>query len=134
MINVAVVEDRDCEAKLLLDCLNKFQSEYKEELNIKRFFDADGFLDNYRVGTYDIVFMDIETPGEKNGMDAAGLLRAIDKQIVIIFVTNMAKYASKGYSVDALDYILKPVNYSEIAFKFQKAIGIIKTNEQIMLA
>ena len=40
----------------------------------------------------------------------------------IIFVTNMAQYAIKGYEVSAIDFIVKPVRYTSFAFKFGRAV------------
>ena len=37
----------------------------------------------------------------------------------IIFVTNMAQYAVKGYEVNALYYIIKPINYQNVSFKLR---------------
>ena len=39
-----------------------------------------------------------------------------------MFVTNMAQYAIKGYEVDALDYVLKPVSYGAFCTKLSRAI------------
>lgn len=58
---------------------------------------------------YDIVFLDIEMP-LLNGIETAKKLRKFDSDVCIIFVTNMPQFALKGYEVDALDYVLKPVN------------------------
>ena len=44
-------------------------------------------------------------------MTAAEEIRKMDSEVVIIFITNMTQYAIRGYEVDALDYILKPVSY-----------------------
>ncbi len=42
--------------------------------------------------------------------------------MVLVFVTNMAQYAIRGYEVDALDYVLKPVNYYQFCTKLSRAI------------
>ena len=44
-----------------------------------------------------------------DGMTAAEEIRRMDSEVMIIFITNMAQYAIRGYEVGALDYILKPV-------------------------
>ena len=46
-----------------------------------------------------------------DGMTAAQKIREADPEVILIFLTSMAGYAVKGYEVDALDYILKPVSY-----------------------
>ena len=44
----------------------------------------------------------------------------------LIFITNMARYAIRGYEVEALDFVLKPVSYEQFYMKMQKAV--FKTN------
>lgn len=131
MIKIAIVEDNDIEAQQLLSCLQLFEKECRQTFQIDKFNDAKVFLDNYNKN-FDIVFLDIELPGI-NGMKAAFKIREFDKNVIIIFVTNMAKFAIKGYEVNALDYILKPVKYEKLLFKIQKAIEIVKANSEAEL-
>ena len=85
------------------------QKEKGVEFETEHFSEAYSFLTNY-TARFDIVLMDIELPG-LNGMDAAEKLRRIDKNVVLIFITNMAQFAVRGYAVDAMDFIVKPVSY-----------------------
>ena len=57
-----------------------------------------------------------------NGMDAARKLRELDKNVMLIFVTNLTQYAISGYEVEAFDYILKPINYYDFALKLSRAL------------
>ena len=52
-------------------------------------------------------------------------IRKIDTEVVIIFITNMAQYAIRGYAVDALDYVLKPVSYFAFSQRLNRAISRI---------
>ncbi|MCX6120933.1 MAG: LytTR family DNA-binding domain-containing protein [Ignavibacteriales bacterium] len=54
----------------------------------------------------DLLFLDIQMPGE-SGFD---LLEKIDLQAHVIFVTAFDEYAIRAFEVDAIDYLLKPVN------------------------
>jgi two-component system, LytTR family, response regulator len=54
----------------------------------------------------DLLFLDIQMPGE-SGFD---LLDKIDLQASVIFVTAFDEYAIRAFEVDAIDYLLKPVN------------------------
>ena len=73
--------------------------------------------------------MDIEMP-HMDGMEAARRIRAVDPAVVIVFITNMARYAVKGYEVDALDFVLKPVTYPQFAMKMKKAAAIAAGRER----
>lgn len=54
----------------------------------------------------DLVFLDIQMPG-MNGFD---VLEHINPEINVIFVTAFDEYALRAFEVNALDYLLKPVN------------------------
>lgn len=56
-------------------------------------------------------------------MTASRRLRAPDRDVILIFVTNMANYAVSGYEVDALDFIVKPVSYFPFTVKLERALG-----------
>ena len=117
MLRCAIVEDSPRELEHLKECLARYSAERDIPLETTAFGDAASFLEHYRAD-YDIVFMDIELPGI-NGMEAAHRLREIDQQVILIFVTNMAQFAVKGYEVDALDYIIKPAQYGPLSIEVQ---------------
>lgn len=122
MIRVAIVEDEQPAADALAQQLERFEKEQNIQggFHVTRFSDAVTFLEGYRP-VYDIVFMDIEMP-DLGGMDAAAKLREIDKAVILIFVTNLAQFAIKGYEVDALDFVVKPVSYYVLSLKLRRAI------------
>lgn len=131
MIKIAIVEDE----KSAQDKLTSFILEYckKEDVDIdfEVFSDAISFLNNYR-SVYDLLFLDIDMPG-LDGLTAAKKLREIDKKILIIFVTNLAQFAVKGYEVDALDYIVKPFSYSNFASKMKRAVEHINFDSDMIV-
>lgn len=57
-----------------------------------------------------------------NGMEASFRLRELDDNVTLIFVTNMAQYAVKGYEAQAFYFIVKPVSYFNFSQKLDKAI------------
>lgn len=126
MIKIAIVEDNKIASDTLLEYLNIYSEKSGETFESIVFRDAISFLTGYK-SVYDIVFMDIELP-HLDGMAAAAKLRQVDKKILLIFVTNMAQFAVKGYEVDALDYIVKPVGYSNFELKLKKAVALVKSN------
>lgn len=62
-----------------------------------------------------------------NGMEAATALRKKDSSVLLVFVTNMAQYAVRGYDVNAAGFILKPVSYYDFLMRMRKCIGILQT-------
>ena len=77
-------------------------------------------MEHYRP-IFDVVFLDIEMP-IINGMDAARKIRAKDEDVIIIFLTQLAQYAVKGYEVHAFDFIVKPVDYASFRLKLKCAL------------
>lgn len=126
MLNVAIIEDEIKTQELLKSYFADFTENHGKEFNIVYFDNPIKFLTNYKAN-YDMVLMDIELP-HMNGMVASHKLREIDKNVTLIFVTNMAQFAVEGYSVNAFDYIVKPVSLDDFSLKLERAIDRIKNN------
>ena len=115
MLNVAIIEDSEKDAKNLQNNLMRYGQENRAEIKINIFDNVRVFLLNYKP-VYDIIFMDIMMP-YINGLDAAKELREKDKKVPLIFVTDMAQYAIKGYSVNAMDFFVKPIVYYDLKLR-----------------
>jgi DNA-binding LytR/AlgR family response regulator len=63
---------------------------------------------------YDVVFIDIEMPG-LSGLDAARLVHGRVGAPQLVFVTAHEQYAIEAFAVEALDYLLKPVDPERLA-------------------
>lgn len=127
MIRVAVVEDEAQAAKTVKEYLSRYEMENSIKFDLKTFPNAISLLERY-TAEYDLIFMDIRMP-YMNGMDAAHRLRALDQKVMLIFLTSLTQYAVAGYEVDALDYIIKPVNYYDFALKLTRAVKRIPAPE-----
>jgi len=127
MIRIAIVEDDNNYKEQLIDFLHKFKQERGETISIETFSDGDEIVENYHA-QYDIILMDVQMQF-MDGMSAAEEIRKMDSEVVIIFITNLAQYAIKGYAVDALDYILKPISYFQFSQRLTRAIERMKRRE-----
>ena len=127
MLRVAVVEDDEKSRNLLRDMIGRYAGEHQMEIRTDEFADGREIVENY-TPDYDILLFDIEMPG-LSGMEAAEKIRETDRDVVMVFITNMAQYAIKGYEVDALDFILKPVSYETFSMRFTRAAGRVKNRE-----
>ena len=124
MIKIAIVEDEVLYAVQLQEYLKKYEEEYRETFEISVFQDGDQIVHHYKA-EYDVILMDVEMRF-MDGMSAAEEIRKMDTEVVIIFITNMPQYAVRGYEVDALDYVLKPITYFAFAQRLNRAIERIK--------
>ena len=120
MAKIAVVEDNDAMREQLCGFIAQYARESGRQLDVTAFADGAEIVDPYRPG-FDIIFLDIEMP-TLGGMPTAERIRQVDPDVVLVFVTNMAQYAIRGYEVDALDFVLKPVNYYQFSTKLARAL------------
>lgn len=120
MISTVIVEDENQAAARLSEFLSRYGADRGQRFRITVYDNAASFLEEYRGGV-DLVFMDIQMPG-LNGMDAARLLREKDREVQIVFVTSLMTYAVSGYEVGALDYIVKPFEYKDLALRLGRAL------------
>jgi two-component system, LytTR family, response regulator len=74
----------------------------------------------------DIIFLDIQMPG-KTGFD---MLNELDRAPHVVFVTAYDDYAIKAFEVNALDYILKPVDPKRLQDALQK-VELVEDKERI---
>lgn len=133
MLKIAIVEDEEETLNQLHTFLTRYGSERQVSMQVAAFRDGSELL-HAGFSEFDIILMDIEMP-TVNGMETAEQIRQSGSDVVIVFVTNMAQYAIQGYSVGALDYILKPVTYYTLSVRLERAIGQVKRREdrQIVL-
>lgn len=132
MKRVAVVDDMQVDVEHLKDCLYKFSDESGERFEVETFKDGHSFLTEYKSRKFDVVFMDIEMPGI-DGMSVAAHLRKLDESVLLVFITQMAQYAIKGYEVNAFDYIVKPYGYKTFALRMKKIIANLNGRTGAML-
>ncbi|MFA6624342.1 MAG: LytTR family DNA-binding domain-containing protein [Bacilli bacterium] len=121
MIRIAVVEDSKSDTSLFKEYVSKYQTENNSVFDVHYFNSGVSFLEEYKA-EFDIIFMDIDLP-EMNGLDVSAKLRERDSEVVLIFLTNLAKYAIKGYSVNAFDFVAKPITYYSFSTMLKRAIN-----------
>lgn len=76
---------------------------------------------------YQVVFLDVSMPG-MNGLELAAALQEMETKPCIIFVTAYDKYAVSAFAVDAVDYLLKPVDPLLLKKTIKKVRKIVQDN------
>ncbi len=123
-MKICYLEDERSEIERLENYLTRFQAEQQGFQYVLESYDrAYQLLDAYRRDA-DLIFLDIQVP-DMLGIDAARRIREVDQNVMIIFLTNLTQYAIDGYSVNAFDYILKPLNYFSFSRKLQRALRML---------
>jgi Response regulator of the LytR/AlgR family len=112
-MNIAILEDDDADACALKSILTSYLERHSIAFQLERFSNPLQFPENS--SQYDLIFLDIMMPN-LNGMDLAKKIRKNNASVSLVFVTNMLRYAVEGYSVEAADFIVKPIN----AYRFER--------------
>lgn len=129
MIEIAAVENDNIDAENLKNCLKEyFSTEYKTQYNLSLYEDAESFLEDYN-DQFDLIFMDIDLK-EINGINAAKTIRNRNKNVAIVFLTNLSHFAMNGWEVNALDYILKPITQYTFNLRMPKIIHYMQVNNE----
>lgn len=128
MYTIAIIEDQEADRAQIQAYVDRYSQEQNRQFRICQFAEPMAFLAHY-TGDYDLVLLDIQLP-PFNGMEIARRLRAIDPTVALVFITNMEQFAVEGYQVDALDFVVKPINYYRFKAMMGKALGVIAQNRE----
>ena len=133
MLRIAICEDDEQAAALCRSYIRRFSQETGTACTASVFVNAVQFLDAFRPGEYDLIFMDIQMP-VLNGVDAARKLRKNDPDVSLVFVTDMKNRMADGYEVEALDFIIKPMTYFKFEVVMKRALRrLTRKREEIFL-
>ena len=107
-----IVDDERLARKELLSLLE----EHKEIEIVGEAANADEAIEKIDELKPDLLFLDIQMPG-KTGFE---LLEMLDSAPRVIFTTAYDEFAIKAFDVNALDYLLKPIQHERLAEAIQK--------------
>ena len=118
-----------------------FRIEFKNVLD-KALVNVDYDIDTFSGGSslyeaflkepFDLVFLDVEMPGI-DGITLAKRLRAISENVHIVFLTSHIEYALEGYEVNALRYLVKPVDMNKLGEVLKYVQDKKNNSRQIMI-
>ncbi len=112
-----IIDDERLARKELMNLLSK----HPEIEIIGECANADEAIKAIEEHNPDLIFLDVQMPG-MNGFE---MLKKLEVVPQVIFVTAYDEYAMKAFEVDAIDYILKPVEDIRLTEAIQK---VVKTN------
>lgn len=127
-MRIAIVEDEAVYQQQLREYLVKYQEEFGGSLQITCYDSGMSFIHSF-ASQFDIILLDVAMP-YFDGIETARRIRTVDSEVVILFVTNQAQHAIRGYEVDAMDYILKPISYFAFSQRLKRALSRVKRKEE----
>lgn len=132
MINIAICDDSLIDSQYIKSIVEKWKDKANLTCKISLFSSAENFLFNYSdFKEYDILLLDIEMKN-MDGVTLAKTIRKDNKLVQIIFITGYSDYILDGYDVDALHYLMKPVNSDKLEEVLTKAVSLINKNEKCL--
>lgn len=127
--NIAVCDDSRPDADYVISLVKGWAEITGNLAVIKVFQSAEEFMFHYEdEKNYDILLLDIEM-GHMNGVELARKIRTKDREIQIIFITGYNEYIGDGYDVEALHYILKPVQKEKLHGILNRACEKLQKNQ-----
>ena len=133
MFKILALEDEKPQQELLAQFLTRYRQQNPAFQYTLTLYDRGiQFLTDYHRDA-DLIFLDIRMP-DMLGIDVARELRKSDDNAMLVFITSLTQYAIDGYSVDAFDYILKPLHYASFAAKMDRILrGLSQRENDITL-
>jgi len=122
-VNLAVCDNETIHISHITEILSAYRREKLVSINWIPFQSGFALLSALDQGeVFDAVLLDIYMD-DMNGMEVAKRLRAMNSSIHIVFLTSSAFHAVESYSVEALDYLLKPITKERLFLTLDRLIS-----------
>jgi DNA-binding LytR/AlgR family response regulator len=125
MINAIAIDDEPLALKIIESLCNK-----SEIINLqKTFTQPNEALKHLRKFPADLIFCDIHMPA----MTGINLVKSLQQNTMVIFTTAFSEYAAVSYELNAIEYLLKPINqkrFTQAIAKAQEYFDHINKREQ----
>lgn len=117
-MKIVICEDEQMYQKEIVDAIGRWKvSSDHADIELSVFSSSEDLLEYLEHGAQvDLLFADIEIPGEMNGVELARKIREAHLDMTIVFCTNYSEYVFEGYTVNALRYLKKPVAQEDISY------------------
>lgn len=119
--NIGICDDESLQLKLNNVYLKEIASRNQHKINVIGFTKSAQLFSYLQTETLDILFLDIDL-GEESGIEIAQKLSTQYPKIIVIFLTGHREFANEAFDVEALGYVLKPIDERKLERIFMKAI------------
>lgn len=120
-MNIAICDDEKSQRDLLQKYVYEWAEKRNKKINIFLFGSSEQFSFYWsEEKTIDLILLDIQM-GEHNGVELAKKIRETDEDMQIVFITAISEYIAEGYEVEALHYLVKPIDKERLFKCLDKA-------------
>ncbi len=125
-MKIAILDDDSRDREQLVHEVQAYlYREGDNQFKVRDFADEASFVKDFYQEEPDIAFLDIYLNGAARGVEIARKLREEGSSCIIIFVTTSTDFALAGYEVEALHYLVKPVNKKQVEVCFERCHRIL---------
>lgn len=129
-VNFAICDDSVVDSNYVKELVTQWANYKKYQVNIDIFSSAEAFIFHYVENKeYDVLLLDIEM-GNMDGVTLARQIRKSNKSVQIVFITGYSDYIAEGYDVEALHYLMKPLNKEKLYDVLDRAVNKMMQNEK----
>jgi len=107
---------------LALKLIARYVHQFPDLQLVQTFEDAIPGAEYLKQGQVDLLFIDINMP-DISGID---LVRSLAEKPIVIFITAYKNFAYEGFELEAIDYVLKPIDFKRFTRAVEKAIDYYK--------
>lgn len=132
-IHIAICDDSEVYRQYLMDLLQEWGRVHEHVCCFSQFSSAEEFLFAWEeLQEVCIFLLDIEMPG-MNGVELARQIRQRNAQAQIVFITGYSEYMAIGYDVEALHYLVKPIESEKLYAVLDRAVARLQRQEPVLI-
>ena len=123
---VGLCDDEKRMLKINNHYMKEIDEEYEEfTLELINFMAGKDIVEYIKKEPLDIEILDVDMIG-MDGMEVAKNLKAVNEDIVVFFITGHSEFAVEAFDVDAIGYVMKPVDKDKLERTLLKAVAKVR--------
>lgn len=131
-LTIAICDDDEQQIAGLRRLLGEWAADKPLSLAIDEYASGESFLFSYPDRPCSLLLLDIEM-GQLNGMELARGLREQGDMLPIVFVTGYSEYMGEGYEVEAMHFLLKPLERARLFAVLDRCLSRQTPRRELLL-
>lgn len=120
-MRIAICEDEKVFQDIVLEYLTPYLLKMND-ITVQVFSNGQDLLaHHFEEHKFDLIFLDIELP-VMSGVEVAQSIRESDTSVILIFITGHTQYVRNAFSINAFQYLTKPLSQEVFNEEFERAL------------